>query len=497
MARAHYVTYAHDGEGRPISGVSVEVRLPGVATLISQTLYANDTPDMTTKANPFTGNADGKIEAFVDTPQVVDFYITKAGYDPITIRGTFQQLTASTLVFEDGGTPVAQRANIDFQDGFVLTDNAGANQTEIDADYAGTAELVDADHAAEGAGTSTKVARGDHKHSIPSAAAGASAPGDTAQAGTASTSARSDHRHSREAYGAAAQLADVDAAAESAGTDASVARGDHKHAATVANPGASAPGDTVSGGAATSLSRSDHRHSREAYATVTELADVSHAAEAAGSSAAVARGDHKHGISVAGTAELANVAGTEAAGSSNTVPRGDHVHAHGGGYPGSHTDVVAHNDLFHKADFVLKTSDESVTSSTVIQDDNELVVGSFPATSIVLVELVIIYEAGQASGDLKWQLGIPSGATYSGMHHALAPGATATGEDLLRAILSANAPFDAGGLGAGNTRALKATIVVDYGAFAGDIQFAWAQNSSSATPTIVQAGSFILARELA
>lgn len=347
MARAHFVTYIHDTEGRPIPGASVEVREPGTSTEISQTLYDADTPDMTTLTNPFTADADGKLEAFVDTPQVVDFFITKPGYDSVTLRGTFQQLTASTLTLEDGGSPMAQRPNIDFQDGFVLTDNAGATQTEIDLDYATTTELANVTKAAEAAGTSPKVARGDHKHDITTAAAGASAPGASAAEGTATSLARSDHAHSREAYATTVQLANVDNAAESAGTDASVARGDHKHGVSSAAAGASAPGDSAAAGTATTLSLSDHRHSREAYATVTELVDVSHAAEAAGTSGTVARGDHKHAASVAGTAEIANVALAEAAGASNTIPRGDHVHAHGSGYVGGHTDVVLHSATDH------------------------------------------------------------------------------------------------------------------------------------------------------
>lgn len=369
MARAHFVTYIHDTEGRPIPGASVTVRQPDTVNEISQTLYNADTPDMTTLTNPFTADADGKLEAFVDTPEVVDFFITKPGYDSITMRGTFHQLTASTLTLEDGGTPMAQRPNIDFQDGFVLTDNAGATQTEIDLDYATTTELANVTKAAESAGTSSKVSRGDHKHDATTAVAGSSAPGASAAEGTATSLARSDHAHGREAYATTTQLADVDAAAEAAGTDASVSRGDHKHAASVGSPVASAPGDTQAAGSATSLARSDHRHARtDGYATTTELADVSHAAESAGASATVARGDHKHGLTLAGTADLANIAAAEAAGSANSVPRGDHVHAHGTGYAGGHTDILAHDwsAHTHRGAYVYLSATKSVASGSEV-----------------------------------------------------------------------------------------------------------------------------------
>jgi hypothetical protein len=69
--------------------------------------------------------------------------------------------------------------------------------------YATTAELADVDAAAESAGTSTTVPRGDHKHAAAVGTPGNSAPGDVASAGTATTLARSDHKHGRENHGSA------------------------------------------------------------------------------------------------------------------------------------------------------------------------------------------------------------------------------------------------------------------------------------------------------
>jgi hypothetical protein len=68
--------------------------------------------------------------------------------------------------------------------------------------YATTTELADVDAAAESAGSSTTVPRGDHKHAAATGTPGSSAPGDTAAAGTATTLARSDHKHGRENHGA-------------------------------------------------------------------------------------------------------------------------------------------------------------------------------------------------------------------------------------------------------------------------------------------------------
>lgn len=95
---------------------------------------------------------------------------------------------------------------------------------------------------------------------------------------------------------------------------------------SVGSPGSSAPGDTVAPGTATSLVRSDHRHGREAFATVTELDVVNAAGEAAGTSATVPHGDHKHQASVADPAASAP-GDSMNQGASNSLSRADHQHA--------------------------------------------------------------------------------------------------------------------------------------------------------------------------
>jgi len=67
---------------------------------------------------------------------------------------------------KDAGSAMTARANLDFQDGFALTDNAGANATEVDLDY-GTATTLNTDGSAAN-GSGSPVARADHKHAIPS-----------------------------------------------------------------------------------------------------------------------------------------------------------------------------------------------------------------------------------------------------------------------------------------------------------------------------------------
>lgn len=124
-------------------------------------------------------------------------------------------------------------------------------------DWRGIAITAPADvtKAAAAVGTSTTLARSDHKHDVATGAPAAISIGDSQAEGTASSLARSDHVHR---LTAPAAPADVTKAAAAAGTAAEPARADHKHdistAATLDVALANAEGT------ATSLARSDHTH---------------------------------------------------------------------------------------------------------------------------------------------------------------------------------------------------------------------------------------------
>lgn len=127
---------------------------------------------------------------------------------------------------------------------------------------------------------------------VPTAAPPAAAIGDAAAEGVASTLARSDHKHGFAAP-AAPTVIQPDAAA-AAGAATTFARSDHTHGIVGDTAGTSTPADTAAEGSSTSFARADHRHARaDGYATTAEIADTA-TAEAAGTSATVARGDHVH-----------------------------------------------------------------------------------------------------------------------------------------------------------------------------------------------------------
>lgn len=108
---------------------------------------------------------------------------------------------------------------------------------------------------------------------VPAAGAvapGTSAVGDTPAAGTSTTLARADHRHGREAFGTASSAVAL-GGASTAGASLSLAHADHVHGLAVGAPVASAPGDTAVTGATGTAADAGHRHAREAAPTATTV----------------------------------------------------------------------------------------------------------------------------------------------------------------------------------------------------------------------------------
>jgi len=137
---------------------------------------------------------------------------------------------------------------------------------------------------------------------------------------------------------------------------------------------------------------------------------------------------------------------------------------------------------------IIKQADESVTSSTVMQNDNELVLNLPTINAQYLFALFLDYEGGtQGSSDIKWQFTVPSGAAlrYTGAWIGTGGGAV-TGT-----LNSAGTVQNAGSSGAGNTHGILAVGTLQVATTTGTIQLQWAQNTSSGTATIVHAQSFI------
>lgn len=134
----------------------------------------------------------------------------------------------------------------------------------------------------------------------------------------------------------------------------------------------------------------------------------------------------------------------------------------------------------------IKAADESITSSTSLQDDDELVI-AVPANETIIWELVL-FVIGATSGDIKIQITWPTSTTMGpfqlvGQQAGGTAGVT-EGSDISDA---GGFALDAAG-SPGLTHILRGVV---YTTQAGNATFRWAQNSSNGTATTVKKGSML------
>ncbi len=134
---------------------------------------------------------------------------------------------------------------------------------------------------------------------------------------------------------------------------------------------------------------------------------------------------------------------------------------------------------------VVKAADQSVTSSTVLVNDNSLVVPVIANATYAFI-CDVNYEGGtQGASDLKWQWSIPSCTMRYGVTFVGAGGGVTVTAQVGADIVVA------GTAGAGVRRSIQFSGTIIMGSTPGNIQFTWAQNTISATPTIVHAQSYL------
>lgn len=133
-----------------------------------------------------------------------------------------------------------------------------------------------------------------------------------------------------------------------------------------------------------------------------------------------------------------------------------------------------------------KGSNQTVTSSTTLQNDNTLFVPVL-ASAVYRFDCMLTYQGGtQGSSDLKFAFVGPSGTTMAYSVQGITTAGVATA-GYVRAL----AGMAVGSNGGGNSFAVTMTGSVSVGSTAGTLQLQWAQNTSNATGTIVQAGSIL------
>ena len=138
---------------------------------------------------------------------------------------------------------------------------------------------------------------------------------------------------------------------------------------------------------------------------------------------------------------------------------------------------------------VVKKVDETVTSSSTLQDDDELKV-ALSANKTYGIMLFILLESS-FTPDYKHAFTIPSGATITGNHSTaeLYHGNAASGD------ISADMTASASGTSTATISHFLIMGRVIVGGTAGDVQYQWAQDVSDAAATKVLEGSYFVVWE--
>jgi hypothetical protein len=145
--------------------------------------------------------------------------------------------------------------------------------------------------------------------------------------------------------------------------------------------------------------------------------------------------------------------------------------------------------------YIRKTADETVTSSTTLQNDDHLVF-AVDANSVYSIEMVLIVSAGNTTADYKFAWTFPSGTTmFWGMvseggtmwqagNHLTGPAALGTEATT---ITASSDNIITGKL-------FKGVVIVS--STAGNMQLQWAQNTSDGSGSVVKTNSHIRYRKI-
>lgn len=135
---------------------------------------------------------------------------------------------------------------------------------------------------------------------------------------------------------------------------------------------------------------------------------------------------------------------------------------------------------------VYKTIDQTVTSSTALTNDNELLL-AVAAPAEYKLEAWISFLANSAV-DIKWSWAVPAGASmaYSALHNE--GGGTGFGSSA-NVYVDSDVPMAAGGSPTVTAILMKGKLTTTTNS--GTLQFRWAQNTSNAAATHVRVRSYI------
>ncbi len=144
------------------------------------------------------------------------------------------------------------------------------------------------------------------------------------------------------------------------------------------------------------------------------------------------------------------------------------------------------NEWLVNVNFARRTSTASISSSTTLTDDSQLFV-PIQINAVYVLTMWLIYD-GPTAADLKWQINVPSGSSFTGHSHGLIPTA-ASQQDYQGFPVAHGAANTWGTLGGSASGFVLGTLTT--GGTSGNCQLSWAQNTSNATATRIFAPSFL------
>jgi hypothetical protein len=146
--------------------------------------------------------------------------------------------------------------------------------------------------------------------------------------------------------------------------------------------------------------------------------------------------------------------------------------------------------------FVRKTTDESITSSTAVQNDDHLLY-TIGATGTYVFDLYVRIVAGNAAGDIQVGFSFPTGTLDlwgPGIDPAIAAGTIASGKFYSAGATSGTFWTDFGASATATGFNLHGLLQVTA---TGTLTFQWAQFASNATATTVKAQSHLIVKQVA
>lgn len=139
---------------------------------------------------------------------------------------------------------------------------------------------------------------------------------------------------------------------------------------------------------------------------------------------------------------------------------------------------------------VVKTADESVTNSTVLQDDDHLFF-TVQASKAYFIDIGLLYHTTDAAGGIALQITVPSLPT--GMDTLINLNGIRSGTTITVPALSSGSDFGAfsGTVFSDQPGCINVRGILRIGSSGGTARLKWAQNASNASATTLLVGSYL------